>query len=216
MLIGEITKSPILAALLAVPLFPLILVLVRKGNGLKKSTFLLGLLISANLVSGFYVAVGADLKNQHLFTHLALSLQLIFSALLLRGCTEAPLLKQVILGGITIFTASSLTTLALLPNGDFSILIQSGFVGVFLISIAVLFTLINQTIYFPFQLAEFWYAGGVFIAYGLLIIYFFAPAFQAIPTILNLTADFFIVSHVIQNLFFCAGILAQSRTHSKS
>lgn len=94
MLIGEITKSPILAALLAAPLFPLVLVLVRQANGLKKSTFLLGLLISVNLVSGFYVAVGADIKNQYLFIHLALSLQLIFSALLLRGCTEAPLLNR--------------------------------------------------------------------------------------------------------------------------
>lgn len=207
--VGELIRNSNIPVSVATALIPLGLMLAKKGNGIRKSSMLLGLLLSANLVSGIFIHLPSEPVLQQLFSQLSLALQIIFSSLLLRGCTNQLVLQQIILTLISIFTASTLTFLFIMPKGDFSLLIQSGFGIVFLISVSVLYSLISHTTSSLLSLPEFWFAAGIFIFYGLIFIMMMIPQLLSVPVGDHLNGPSGIMCHFAQTFLFCRGVVVQ-------
>lgn len=206
--VGAIISQPFLAISLVAPLIPLGFLLAKKGNGMRRSTLLLGLLLSANLVSAMFIQISIETALHQVFVHIVYVLQIIFSALLLRGCTDQLILQQIILTIISIYAASSLTLLLILPKGDLSFLIQTGFGVVFILSILVLTSLTYNS---PSLLScpEFWYTGGIFFFYGLLSIMIVIPQLISLPRGDHSSGTLGSICYLAQSFLFCKGIAIQ-------
>ena len=206
--VGAFISQPALAISMVAPLIPLGFLLAKKGNGMRRSTLLLGLLLSANLVSAMFIQISIETTLHEVFINIVYSIQIIFSALLLRSCTDQLLLQQIILTIISIYTASSLTLLLIRPKGDLSFLIQSGFGVVFILSILVLLSVTynsSSLLYLP----EFWYSGGIFFFYGLLSIMNIMPQLLSLPRGDYSSGTLGSFCFIVQSLLFCRGIAIQ-------
>lgn len=209
MLIEGLINEKHLPLVLAAPLLPLALIFTRK-IAIRQSTFLLALLSTGSLISGFFVVMAAGSLLQLSFMRLGFFIQLIFSALLLKGCTQNIALRQGILGLIGIFAASYFTYLLSVPNGNFAILLKTGIIIVFLIAISVMISQVSAKEQL-FNKPDFWFAGGVFFHSGLISILLYASSSSTDQgsTGSNEYSVLYLLILFIQSLFFSSGILLQ-------
>lgn len=210
MLIGGIIAGYLLPWLLVAPAIPLLLLLIRKTlNG--KMLVVLAMLCVASILSHAFllIASGSGLENN--FIHVSFLVEIFFTGLLLKFCTDHDVLRYSILTALLVFGSVYITYVSLLPKGNSSTLMLIGVMLVFLVSILVLFSKLNKLEQNILTAPDFWFTGGIFFHFGLLSLLFLTAKK---PTDLdyhdqNEFSILYVVIFFVQFLFFTVGVIMQ-------
>jgi hypothetical protein len=208
MLILEIITGVLLPWVLVAPTIPLLLLLIRR-NHIDKTTIALSLLCMVAFLANISILVAYGTELQRSFIEVGFLTEIVFTGLLLKYCTESQLLRYSIISAILIFGSVYITFIGLSPGTGTSVINTIGASLIFLISMLVLLGKTNRIDQNLVTTPEFWFAGGIFLHFGLLDLLMLTG-----KKITDLNYDspddfsvLYVTVSVLQFLFFAAGIL---------
>jgi hypothetical protein len=208
MLILEIITGVLLPWVLVAPTIPLLLLLIRR-NHIDKSTVALALLCVVSFLANISILVASGTELQRSFLEVGFLTEIVFTALLLKYCTEHQLLKYGIASAILIYASVYITFVGSSPGTGTSVINSIGASLIFFISIMVLFSKTGRIDQNLVTAPEFWFAGGIFLHFGLLDLLLLTGK-KITDLNYNSPDDFsvlYVAVFVLQFLFFAAGIL---------
>jgi len=208
MLILEIITGVLLPWVLVAPTIPLLLLLIRR-NHIDKTTVALALLCVVSFLANISILVASGTELQRSFLEVGFLTEIVFTALLLKYCTEQHLLRYGIIGAILIYASVYITFAGLSSGTSTSVINSIGASLIFLISIMVLFSKTGRIDQNLVTTPEFWFAGGIFLHFGLLDLLLLTGK-KITDLNYDMPDDFsvlYVTVFVVQFLFFAAGIL---------
>jgi hypothetical protein len=154
------------------------------------------------------MVVGSGLQDA--FLRVNFFVEILFTTLLLNHCTSSRILRSSIIISLIVFGSVYLTFSALQPTGLPSIMTVGVFI-VFLASVLVLLSMLNDLEKSILHSPDFWFSAGIFFHFGLLSLLLFTG--QDITDVDYHRSDGFSVLYVaifiIQFLFFATGVIME-------
>lgn len=210
MLIGGIIAGYLLPWLLIAPAIPLLLLLIKRTfNG--KAILLLAMLCVASILSNIFMIIAAGSGMEDKFLQVGFLVEILFTGLLLKFCTDHSVLRYSILTSLLVFASVYITYISLLPKGNASMLMLAGILLIFLASILVLLSKLGKLEKNLLEVPDFWFTGGIFFHFGLLGLLFLTakdPADIHYHDTNEFAVLYFII-FFIQFICFSIGVLMQ-------
>jgi hypothetical protein len=208
MLILEIITGVLLPWVLLAPTMPLLLLLIRRDH-FNKTFIALALLCVVSILANISILVASGTELQRSFLEVGFLTEIVFTALLLKYCTDHSLLRYGITSSVLIYASVYISFVGLSPGSSTSVINALGVSLIFLISILVLLSKSSRIDQNLLTMPEFWIAGGVFFRFGLLDLLLLTG--KKIRDLDYAEPDDFSVLYVtvfvMQFLFFAGGIL---------
>ena len=208
--LGGVVPGNLLPWVLFAPVFPLLLLLLRRTHFNATNTALV-LLCVVSVISNTFLLLAKGNPVQTSFIHVTFIAEFLFTALLLKTCTPNPVLKYSIITTILVFLGI-FTSFSIMGSGEKSgieIVMKTGVVILFIASLLVLASKVNKVDEHLIMSQDFWFTAGIFFHFGL---YSLLLLTSKSTTDLNYhDEDPFSIMYVIifclQFIFFSVGIL---------
>jgi hypothetical protein len=216
MLIGGIIAGVLLPWVLLAPTLPLLLILIKRNHA-NKTMVALAMLCVVSILSNVFLLLASGSGLQNSFLRVSFLIELLFTGLLLKYCTEHLILRYSIIASILIFGSVYITFISLAPEGNIWVISMIGVIMMFLISILVLLSKMDKLDQNIIMNPDFWFTGGIFLHFGLLSLLLFTGK-KITDLDYHSKDDFsmlYVIIFVIQFLFFAAGILVQKPWNKK-
>lgn len=216
MLIGGIIAGILLPWVLIAPTLPLLLILIKR-NQADKTMVALAMLCVVAILSNVFLLMASGSGLQNSFLRVSFLVELLFTGILLKYCTEHVILRYSIIASILVFGSVYITFTSLSPEGSTWTISMIGVIMVFLISVLVLFSKMNKLDQNIILSPDFWFTGGIFFHFGLLSLLLFTGK-NITDLDYHKQDDFsilYVIIFVIQFLFFAAGVLIQKPWNKK-
>ncbi len=207
--LGGVVPGNLLPWVLFAPVFPLLLLLLRRIQFNATNTALV-LLCVVSVISNTFLLLAKGTPIQTSFIHVTFIAEFLFTGLLLKTCTPHPVLKYSIITTILVFLGI-FTSFSIMGGGTpgLEIVMKTGVVILFLVSLLVLASKVNKVDEHLIMSQDFWFTAGIFFHFGL---YSLLLLTSKSTTDLNYhDQDQFSIMYVIifclQFIFFSVGIL---------
>jgi len=209
MMLGGIIAGNLLPWVLVAPALPLLLVLTRKTADFKLM-ILLSFLCTFSILSNLFLLMASGSGLHEPFLRVSFFVEILFTILLLNKCTSSRVLKYSIIISLIIFGSVYLSFASLQPGLLPSIMTAGVFI-VFLASILVLLSMLNDMEKIIINSPDFWFSAGIFFHFGLLSLLLFTG--QEITSVSYHQTDgfsvFYVAIFIMQFLFFATGVILE-------
>jgi hypothetical protein len=165
--LGGVVPGNLLPWVLFAPVFPLLLLLLRRIHFNATNTSLV-LLCVVSVISNTFLLLAKGSPVQQSFIHVTFISEFLFTALLLKTCTPNPVLKYSIVTTILVFLG--IFTSFSMMGGDQSaleIVMKTGVIILFIASLLVLASKVNKIDEYLIMSQDFWFTAGIFFHFGL-------------------------------------------------
>lgn len=207
--LGGIVPGNLLPWVLFAPVFPLLLLLLRRIHFNATNTSLV-LLCVVSIISHTFLLLARGSPVQSSFIHVTFIAEFLFTGLLLKTCTSNPILKYSIVTTILVFLGifTSFSIMGGEKNG-IELVMQTGVIILFIVSLLVLASKVNKIDEHLIMSQDFWFAAGIFFHFGLYSLLLLTS--RPVSDLNYHEQDQFSVMYVIifclQFIFFSVGIL---------
>jgi len=206
---GGVVPGNLLPWVLVAPVFPLLLLLLRRMNFNATNTSLV-LLCVVSVISHTFLIIAKGNPIQSSFVHVTFISEFLFTGLLLKTCTPNQLLKYSIITSILVFLGiyTSFSVMGGQATG-IEIVMKTGVILLFLVSFLVLASKVNKIDESLIMSPDFWFTAGIFFHFGLYSLLLLTS--KSTSDLKYHDQDQFSIMYVIifclQFIFFSVGIL---------
>ncbi len=207
--LGGVVPGNLLPWVLFAPVFPLLLLLVRRMHFNATNTSLV-LLCVVSVISNTFLLLAKGNSLQSTFIQVTFIAEFLFTGLLLKTCTTSPVLKYSILTSILVFLGiyASFSIMGGKTSGA-DIVMKTGVILLFIVSLLVLASKVNKVDEYLIMSPNFWFTAGIFFHFGLYSLLLLTS--KSTSDLSYHEQDQFSVMYVIifclQFIFFSVGIL---------
>ena len=206
---GGVVPGNLLPWVLFAPVFPLLLLILRKMHFSAVNTSLV-LLCVVSVISNTFLMISNGNPLQSAFIHVTFVSEFLFTALLLNSCTDHFILKYSIITTILVFLGiyTSFSFMGRELTG-MEYVMKTGVLILFIISLLVLASKINKIEEHIISSPDFWFTAGIFFHFGL---YSLLLLTGKKPSDLDYHEQdqfsvFYVIIFCLQFIFFSIGIL---------
>jgi len=206
---GGVVPGNLLPWVLIAPVFPLLLLLLRRMHFNATNTSLV-LLCVVSVISHTFLIIAKGNPLQSSFVHVTFISEFLFTGLLLKTCTPNQLLKYSIITSILVFLGiyTSFSVMGGQTTG-IEIVMKTGVILLFLVSFLVLASKVNKIDESLIMCPDFWFTAGIFFHFGLYSLLLLTS--KSTSDLKYHDQDQFSIMYVIifclQFIFFSVGIL---------
>ncbi len=207
--LGGVVPGNLLPWVLFAPVFPLLLLLLRRIQFNATNTSLV-LLCVVSVISNTFLLLAKGSPIQQSFIHVVFISEFLFTALLLKTCTPNPLLKYSIITTILVFLGI-FTSFSMMgaEKTALEIVMRTGVIILFIVSLLVLASKVNKVDEYLIMSQDFWFSAGIFFHFGLYSLLLLTS--KSTSDLNYHEQDQFSIMYVIifclQFIFFSVGIL---------
>lgn len=166
---GGFLSGTLLPWVIFAPVLPLLAALIRKPPLNATYISLLFVCVVTLLTNSFSLFIQDEINLTKNFFTWSIMVEFIFSIMLLKACTNHSLMKNIILTSGLVFIGICITFLILNGNSaHFAGLIKIGYTLLFILSLMVIFTQLENITHYLTSSPSFWITAGLFFQFGLL------------------------------------------------
>jgi hypothetical protein len=218
-ILGGFLSGTLLPWVIFAPVLPLFVALVRKPRLNNTYISLLFVCVVTLLTNIFSLFIKDEPTLNRSFLTFTILVEFIFSILLLKSCTENTLMKRIVYTAGLIFAGIFVTFMVINGTNDhYAALIKIGYALLFILSLSVIVTQLDNISHYLTASPSFWITAGLFFQFGLVTQLLFLNA-GLNPGELAADQDFGMMYTIItcmKFIFFSVGLLVDKKSNSNN
>ncbi|MGL6266781.1 MAG: hypothetical protein ACRC2O_02605 [Chitinophagaceae bacterium] len=168
LIFGGFLSGTLLPWVIFAPVLPLMVAMIKRPPLNNTNISLLFVCVVTLLTNIFSLFIKDELPLNSSFFTFAVLVEFIFSLLLLKSCTNNELMKRIIYTSGLVFTGIFITFMILKgSDAHYSGLIKIGYSLMFVLSLSVIVTLLENIKHYLTASPSFWISAGLFFQFGL-------------------------------------------------